>query len=585
MTTATLPAYGLFAVDAEARTVRGILLPWGQRSRTSISKTRPITFPRGSVTIPRDPAVVGLNKRHDRFDWIGRAHELRDEPEGIVATFRIADTPDGDEWLEDHGELVKLSPEVRNIIRNSDDTGTAELTSAALVDEGAFADAALFAVDRAPDDEVQHDPGPRPDPAEGRGIVPPYIEDELELEDEEDDDSGAESEDEPDEEPDDQEEATVAEAVADNTMLGSRGRRTSSSSPSRPELTRTGFFAALRELRSTGDRTAIAPYLASAVQPDGTGLFALADVKYDGVGGLVTDSLHPGSWLGQLWQGRRFQRRIVPLLTAGTLTAMTATGWVWAVRPAMGPWAGNKSPIPSTAPTVAPRSFPATRFAGGNDLAIEYYHFGQTDVIDSYSDAMVDSYAMLSDAYALTQVTAGATPYTPDAGNTVNKGLLDIVDGALAVVAAGGTPSWSVVAPDVFKNIVAVPHEDSLEYFNAAVNLEGGSAAAGFTLIPDARLAAGTIIVGDKGGATAWELPGVPLRLSAANVALGGMDEAFFGYIGVGVTNPAVIVKNTGVTADPENGVTVEAALKDNLLPGVYESVVIAAEKSRKSSS
>ena len=125
MTTEHLPAYGMFAVDHSARTVRGILLPWGQRSRTSVSKTKPITFPRGSVALPRDPSVVGLNRMHDRFNWLGRAEALEDAPEGIVATFRIADIPEGDEWLEDHGSLVKLSPEVRNIVRDSADFGTA----------------------------------------------------------------------------------------------------------------------------------------------------------------------------------------------------------------------------------------------------------------------------------------------------------------------------------------------------------------------------------------------------------------------------------------------------------------------------
>jgi hypothetical protein len=563
----TLPTYGLFAVDSAARTVRGILLPWGQRSRTSISKTKPITFPRGSVSIPRDPAVVGLNRMHDRFDWIGRAVELEDAPEGIVATFRIADTEAGDEWLEDHGELVKLSPEVRNIVRNPDDTGTAELTAAALVDEGAFAHAALFAVDRSSGDDVPHDPGPRPQPNP----------DELDLEDDDededqDDDSGAESEDEPDPEPDETEEDTVAEAVADSTMLGSRGRRTST--PTVPELTRSGFFAALRTARTSGDRSQLAPYLATAVQASGEGLFALSNVTFDDAAGLVKLAGTPGAWLGQLWQGKRFSRKIVPLLTSGTLTSMTATGWVWGVKPSMAAWAGNKTPVPSNAPSVTPKTFPATRFAGGHDLAREYYDFNVTEVIDSYWDAMVDSYAMLSDAYALQQVGAGATPYTPDPANTVNTGLLDIVDGALAVVAAGGTPSWAIVATDVFKSILATPHEDALDYFNAAVGLEGGTLGGGasFGIIPDARLTAGQIIVGDKGGATAWELPGVPIRVSAPDLVLGGIDNAAFGYIGVGVTNPAVVVKNTGVAG------TTEGLFVD----GFEEDLVIAAEKSRK---
>jgi hypothetical protein len=518
---------------------------------------------------------------HDRFDWLGRAEHLTDEAEGIVATFRIADIPEGDAWLEDHGDLVKLSPEVRNIVRDSADFGTAELTGAALVDEGAFESAALFAADKV--EATFHDP------ANGRGIVPPYVEDaavqhdpgrrphieqefeKLERPAESDNrtdvptpEGTPEEEEEAEEAPDDEEDA-MADAIAPNEMLGGRRKAPTIT------LTKAGFFAAVNTARRTGDRTALAPYVAEA---EDVGLFALSPVKFDGAGGLLTDAAYPGSWLGQLWQGKRFQRRIVPLLTQGSLTALSMTGWVWGVKPAMAAWAGNKTAVPSNAPTVTPKAFGAVRFAGGHDLAREYYDFNVTEVIDSYGDAMVDSYAMLSDAYALTQVTAGATPYTPDPANTVNTGLLDIVDGALAVVAAGGTPSWAIVAPDIFKGILATPREDALDYFSATIGLESGAINGGgaFTIVPDARLAAGAIIVGDKAGATAWELPGVPIRVSAPDLVLGGVDNAFFGYIGVGVTTPAVVVKNTGVVGTSEG----------TLLEGVEESVTIAAEKSRK---
>jgi hypothetical protein len=532
--------YGTFAVDHEARTVRGILLPWGQKSRPSTSKTKPITFPRGSVRIPRDPSVVGLNRMHDRFDWLGRAASLTDEDAGIVATFRIADTDEGDAWLADHGDLVKLSAEVKNILRNPDDTGTADLTGAALVDEGAFEAAALFAIGGDDDDE-------NPDIIPGSDQGP----------DETPDEAPAPEDTEPDEQPDDQKEETVAEATAPATMLAGRAK------PQTPALTKTGFFAALNTARKSGDRSALQPYVAEAEQ---VGLFALSNIKFDGAGGLITDSGAPGAWLGELWTGKTFQRRIVPLLTQKDLTAMSMTGWVWGVKPAMAAWAGNKTAVPSNAPTVTPKPFAATRFAGGHDLAREYYDFGVTEVIDSYADAMIDSYARLSDAYALTQVVAGATPYTPDPGNTVNTGLLDIVDGALAVIAAGGTPTWAIVAPDVFKQIIATPREDSLIFLDAAIGLESGS-SSGFVIVPDARLTAGSIIVGDRAGATAWELPGVPIRVAAPDLVLGGIDNAFFGYIGVGVTTPAVVVKNTGVAG---------------LVAGVEDDVIVAAEKSRK---
>jgi len=527
---------GLFSINPETRIARGVLLPWGVKSKgVSASKTQPITFPRGSVSIPRDPIVIGLNDEHERFHVIGRALELEDTEAGIVAAFRIADTEEGDAWIAEHGASAYFSAEIDALQRHPGDLGAGRLAGAAVTKAPAFegTELALFSllgteeiVD--PDTETDEDPDEAP----------------AEPEDEE-----------PAEAPDTEEDA-VADAIAPSNMLASRRKAEA------PQLTKAGFFSALNTARKTGDRSALLPYAAEATE---IGLFALSNVTFDGAGGLITAGGHPGTWLGQLWQGKRFQRKIIPLLTQGTLTSLTATGWVWAVKPAMAAWAGNKTAVPSNAPTVAPKQFTAQRFAGGHDLAREYYDFNVVDVIDSYADAMVDSYAELSDAYALTQLTAGATAYTPDPLNTVNKGLLDIVDGALAVIDGGGTPSWAIVAPDVFKGLIATPREDSLIYLDAAIGLESGS-SSGFGIVPDARLAAGGIIVGDKAGATAWELPGVPIRVQAPDLVLGGVDNAFFGYISAGVTNPNVVVKNAAA----------------GLLAGVEESVIVAAEKSRK---
>ena len=73
-----------------------------------------------------------------------------------------------------------------------------------------------------------------------------------------------------------------------------------------------------------------------------------------------------------------------------TLTGIKASGWVWTDLPSMAIWAGNKAPITSDTAQVAPKDFFAQRFAGGHDLAREYYDFNVTEIIDSYVQAMVD---------------------------------------------------------------------------------------------------------------------------------------------------------------------------------------------------
>lgn len=498
----------LFEVDHQTRRIRGVLIPWGVRSRPNVTKNKPVTFARSSVRVPRDPSVVTLNLAHDRFSPLGRAVSLVDEELGLVAEFALADTDEADAWLSDRGDFVRLSAEVKDLRRDAEDYGTAQLTGAALVDDGAFEGAALFALDVVDEDDVER------------------------AADTEDDDVDDVDE-EPDEEPDDTEERDMEVATAPETMLaGSQARR---AAPLR--LTKEGFFTALETARRAGDPSPLAPYVKSAEE---TGLFALSNITYDDANGLAADAGIPHTWLGELAAGARFQRTVVPLLTSGVLRSLVATGWVWLTRPSMGLWAGNKTAIPSNAPTVGPKDFTAQRFAGGHDLAREYYDFNVTEVINSYVEAMVDSYYVLSDDFALDQLVAGATAFTPTA-STVSGQLAQM---ARQVLAARVTPTFAIVAPNVFDAFTDVANSDASAYFSPTIGIADGD-LKGIPLIPDDRLAAGTALVGSRAAATAWELPGVPIRVQAADLVLGGMDNAFFGYIAVGVTYPAGLVKST----------------------------------------
>jgi hypothetical protein len=514
--------FGTFAVDKATRRVRGILVPWGEKSRTSASKTKPITFPRGSVTIPRDPAVVTLNVGHDRFSPLGRGARFEDREAGLHAEFDIADTEEGDQWLEDHGKFVKLSAEVRDIVRDANDHGKAKLTGAALVTEGAFASAALFAIDE--DEETKPDEEP----------------DEEATEEE----SPSEDDENPDEEPDEEEkEDDMAEATAPDTMLAGRAKVT------QPELTARGLFAAVSKARTVGDNTDLLPYHRAASEMglfDDQGLFALSDVKFNLTGGLnINDQLTGPRYLGELWAGRTFDRTFIPLITHDTLTSLNATGWVWNVKPSMATWAGNKAAITSNAPTVTPSTYAAQRYAGGHDLAREFYDFNVTDVIESYVRAMVDSYAVLSDGYALTQALAGATAVTLGAvAGTQSKAVNAIVDLASAVAAARATPSFALVGTSVYRDIFTTQQTGSYAYVEGEIGLSSGR-VAGIPVYLDARLAAGQVLVGAKEAVTAWELPGSPIRVQAADLVNGGIDNAFFGYIAAGVTFPTGLAKAT----------------------------------------
>lgn len=522
MTTENLEP-GLFAVDRETRIVHGLLMPYGETSRPASAagvKTKPVKFNRGDLRLPRDPSIVGLNRRHDRFDPFGRADELVDQDSGVVAAFRIADTEDGDAWLADHGDLVRLSPEVRNMVRRADGTATAELVGAALVPEGAFASAALFSIDpAAPDDEDDEPETTDPAPAE--------------------------EETEPAAPADNEEEEPVADATVPNTLAGG------TAAPEPKAMGKAGMFAALSAVANNrADRSTIERLESNWGGIGEAAMFALNDVDYDGVAG-VGAKMTPPQWLGEVLDGTTYEPRFAPLFGHKDLTALAMSGWKWNVKPAGGAWTGNKDAIPSNAPSVTPVSENASRWAGGHDHAREHRDFGTPGYFEAYYAAMVESYLRwLDEDVVLTEALAAATQIeadNPAAFAEIGAAMSALIDGASAVVEAGLVPTFAIVTPAAWKEILKTPRSDILGYLNAAIGLEQGTLDnAGFVIRPSAELT--NTLVGARTAADVYELPGSPIRAEALNIANGGIDTGLFGYGGLLVKNPAGIVEVTPYT-------------------------------------
>ena len=104
----------VFSVDQAKRTLSGMLLPFGEVSRPamdeSTGKPARFSFSDGTVAMPEDPADVVLNIAHDRKSLdqqVGVGAELTPTPEGVLATFKVARTPEGDRVL------ALADPEVR----------------------------------------------------------------------------------------------------------------------------------------------------------------------------------------------------------------------------------------------------------------------------------------------------------------------------------------------------------------------------------------------------------------------------------------------------------------------------------------
>lgn len=145
-------------VDLEARTITGMLLPFGQVSRPARERTTGkvgrYQFEAATTGIPAAGTPVILNLGHDTTtleEQVGIALELEKTDAGIKSKWRIAKTPKGDLALAlaDAGILRCLSAEVDGTFEERDgvnhSTGSTVIGGAAVL-VGAFADAQITSV-------------------------------------------------------------------------------------------------------------------------------------------------------------------------------------------------------------------------------------------------------------------------------------------------------------------------------------------------------------------------------------------------------------------------------------------------------
>lgn len=501
--------HGDFSYDPTTRTLRGILLPFGELSRTSISGTEPMMFGADSIDLPRDPSVVTLNREHNRHDPIGRATFLEKRATGVYAEFAIADTDEGDDYLS-RGNLRKLSAEVAGILRDGVKAVKSRLTGAALVTEGAFASAALFAV---ADEELTDEAAAVLTEAltAFRGDIATLTETIATL-----------TPTTPQVDPDKEEEALMGNIVPDGGLAITT-----------PRPTLDGLFAALTH----GDADSLAPFAGAG------DLFALATVQQSGPTTVTigADTQEIG-YLGELWTRAAYQRRFVPLVGQATLTNYTMRGWRWVdgKRPEVGDYSGNTVEVPSNALDTEPVDVTAARLAGGHRLDRRFRDFNDQSVVASYLVNQAEDYKRKTDAKVLAALIAAGTttaPGTVPAG--IAKGLAAVVDGALGVIATENRPAYALVDPLLWRDIILTPKDDVLAFLNAGFGLEEGD-MAGFKIMP-AAVGTGKVLVGAKEALTYYELGETPIRVDGVQPGNGAEDIAVFGYWATLANNAAAI--------------------------------------------
>lgn len=272
--------------------------------------------------------------------------------------------------------------------------------------------------------------------------------------------------------------------------------------------------------------------LLSGAQSDGKLMAALSDI-------VPANILAIGQpqYVGELWSGKAYQRKIVPLFNHADLTNLKIQGWRWVTKPVVDLYAGNKGAVPSGGILTEPVEVTAQRIAGAHDIDRAIQDFGNAEFWAAYTAAMTESYAKVSDTYVLGQVKDACPYVAPGAVPAgVATAMAYIVDGALAILNGTDTmPDFAVVSSDLWRGLMLTRSEDALAYLSAALGMEDGTAAS-FAIKPSAALADSTVIVGCKSSVTVHELGGeAPIRVDAIDMAKGGVDKGVFGYVAVNV--------------------------------------------------
>jgi len=531
---------GSLSASLADRVVTGLLLPFGEVGRTNLGRFT-IAGP-GIITIPDDVSVLQANLEHDQYEPVARFLTTTETSAGIVASFQIGRNPEGDALLAEieqgakTGRLKSLSAEVKNMVIKAGKAIAGTLTGAAFVNKGAFPSARLAAADTVDEeilDRIDEELGEQ-QPAD-LPLMPELTTDEYTDED-----------------------GNVWNRTISRTKTALDGVVTIEEiitlspieldvqpNPVEPEapdmltpLAAARVPAALRNPRRAAPQPSslkasdIFQMIASAHRTREPRLMAaLEDVAITGSGQVGTATVVP-QYVGELWSGRRFQRKIIPNLASAELTSTNVIGWRFTTKPVVATWTGNKADVPSNAPVAESYTVPLQRFAGAWDIAREFVDFGQVDVIASMLGYAVDSYARQSDLYVLNAALTAAGDGTPvgtvPAG--ISPALVKLVEGALAIIEnADALPTFAIVASDVYRELALVQTNNALEFLNMSLGLEEGD-LAGFRIIPSATLDAGDVLVGNRDAIKVHELAGSPIRVNALDIVKGGVDEAVFGY-------------------------------------------------------
>ncbi|MFT4232280.1 MAG: hypothetical protein QM606_05830 [Leucobacter sp.] len=566
MTDARIYSTGTLLATAEDRTFRALLVPYGEECSSNLGRFKVDT---GAFSVPADLAGVAFNVEHEREAVAGQVVAVDDIPgEGLWGSVYFAKTEQGDAALSDlkSGRKRAVSAEVADVVIRGGQAVAGRLFGAAQVAAGAFPSATLLAAAVDTPDEQDGDDSTSTTAHEEETFTDEAGVTWRRVVDTEVETAGNKTtttttvveETEPADESDTEEEDAVSNATAPSTLTARRTRaatpKTATPKAGKPGMSFREVMAGLHAIKAGhADRTLLARLVENAGPNRHTLFAALSDVHYTSEAGAdpaVAEVINPfPQWIGELWDGLAYERDVVDVLNTAPLTALEVAGWQWATKPAGGTYRGNKRGIPSNTPKAVPAGTTAEGWAGGHDHDNRYRHFSNPEYWESYYQAMRENYAEWSNEKALNAIISAATATVADpVPGDVAAGLSYLVDGIASVVDARAIPTFAFVETKLWKGILKTTSNHVLGYLDAALGFESGTLeSSGFKLKPrstyleyevdddtDEEIAVEEpfkgVLVGARQAATFHELPGVPIRVEAEDIARGGVDTGLFGY-------------------------------------------------------
>lgn len=566
---------GEILANLEDRTISGLLIPHNEIGHTNVGQFQ---VEAGVIKLPADPSVVGLNVDHDRYQPVGRATRVWSEEAGIMATFAIARTPEGDAALADaldpNGKRRRLSGEFKTGIKAGKATG-GHLSGAALVEQGAFASARVLAAD-AEDDATA------PDQSEPAGTTTAEDHSETVYEDEDGKKYRRVYDSETTETPiEGGTETTITTTITEQeTTQSEEDDMTTTTDVQAAKVGLNTAPAGKTTPREPGKQEILAAIASLRTNPlDQSSrevLAALSDIKLSGTGALPAAGVIQQNWLGRIDLGIEYVREYITLFKLGTdISAGGKKGFKFRRGTAQNPtwtdgtWAGNKSEINSGGGHTTTAESTLERYARGADIGREFFDLpGGSEVVEAFLAELEADYLQWSDekALALAVATAGApiapTTYPGVDGHDYAGAMGQLLQGILAVKRrkADGrrdTPTFAIANDVAFEEMFYTPKDLVPEFVEFVVNTDGTATATGrnggkVQVVQGETGVENTssVIVGADYAIEFDELPGGPLHVNALEIAKGGVDEAVHGYLQKFVRRAEAIV-HIG-TADAE---------------------------------